>query len=83
MFTGFRLMLVLLGLGLFKPATKYASGHPLARLQSRQYRAKKIMVRKLWIATGFIMLLFPQTYFIVTLGLFTTFLAFTILDESC
>ncbi len=83
MFTGFRLVRVLLGLSLFRAAIKYDAGHPLARLQSRQYRAKKSLVHKLWVTAGLIMLLFPQAYFMVTLGLFTTFLAFTILDESC
>ncbi len=56
--------------------------HPSARLLSKRYRAKKRIVRGLWIATGLMMLSFPLLPFMVTLGLFTTFLSFSILDES-
>jgi hypothetical protein len=52
------------------------------RMRSARYLAKKKIVRGLWIATGMLMLAFPLTHFIVTLGLFTTFLSFTILDET-
>lgn len=82
MFTGLRLVLILLGLALHRPAAKLETNHPLARLQTARYRAKRKIVRGLWIATGLLMLAFPLTHFIVTLGLFTTFLSFTILDEA-
>ncbi|WP_143821178.1 hypothetical protein [Motiliproteus sp. MSK22-1] len=55
------------------------SGH---RTLSKRYREKKKIVRNIWIAAGFLMVSFPLPSFIVTLGLFTTFLSFTILDES-
>lgn len=47
-----------------------------------RYQAKKKIVRGLWIACGAMMIAFPITHFVITLGLFTTFLSFTILDES-
>ncbi|WP_421862417.1 hypothetical protein [Motiliproteus sp.] len=53
-----------------------------ASTKTPRYRAKKKIVRALWIACGILMLVFPITHFIITLGLFTTFLSFTILDES-
>ncbi|MEH6650141.1 MAG: hypothetical protein V7707_08980 [Motiliproteus sp.] len=59
-----------------------SSDHPLMRMRTTRYRAKKKIVRGLWIATGILMLAFPMVHFIVTLGLFTTFLSFTILDEA-
>lgn len=83
MFTGLRLLLLLLSLGVQRSAIEHDSCHPQRRLQSPQYRQKKRVVRGLWIATGLLMLIFPLAHFMVTLGLFTTFLAFTILDESC
>lgn len=46
------------------------------------YKAKKGIVRGLWIASGIVMLTFPILPFMLTLGLFTTFLSFTILDET-
>jgi len=56
--------------------------HPRQRLLSKNYKAKKRIVRGIWIATGLLMIGFPLPPFMVTLGLFTTFLSFTILDES-
>tara|TARA_R110002094_G_scaffold11074_3_gene20959 strand:- start:495 stop:746 length:252 start_codon:yes stop_codon:yes gene_type:complete len=83
MFTGFRLALILLSLSLHRPTSADNPNHPLARLRTPKYRAKIKIVRGLWVAAGLLMLLFPLTHFIVTLGLFTTFLSFTILDEAC
>ncbi len=56
--------------------------HPLHRLQGKRYQDKKQIVKVLWIAAGTLMLIYPLLPFIVTLGLFTTFISFTILDES-
>ncbi|MCW8885834.1 MAG: hypothetical protein OQK12_11350 [Motiliproteus sp.] len=56
--------------------------HPQGRMTTKRYLAKKQVVKSLWIATGTLMLIYPIVPFIVTLGLFTTFLSFTILDES-
>ncbi len=56
--------------------------HPYRRLFTPRYLARKKIVRGIWIATGSMMLIFPQLPFVITLGLFTTFLSFSILDES-
>lgn len=53
-----------------------------AGVQARRHARKKQLVRTLWFASGLMMLAFPVTQFVVTLGLFTTFLSFTILDET-
>ncbi len=50
--------------------------------KTARYRNKKRIVKGLWIASGLMMLSYPLLSFMVTLGLFTTFLSFTILDES-
>ncbi|WP_210394968.1 hypothetical protein [Motiliproteus sediminis] len=55
---------------------------PHAGVHARRYDRKKRVVRGLWFASGLMMLAFPITQFVVTLGLFTTFLSFTILDET-
>ena len=52
------------------------------RAQEPGYSAKKKIVKSLWIVSGMIMLSFPQLPMIITLGLLTTFLSFTILDET-
>ena len=82
MFTGLKLILQLIGLTLGQSSNELDPAHPLMRMQSARYRDKKKVVRGLWIATGVLMLAFPLSHFIVTLGLFTTFLSFTILDEA-
>ena len=56
--------------------------HPYKRKFTKRYKAKKQVVKGLWIATGLLMIIYPLIPFIVTLGLFTTFLSFSILDES-
>lgn len=56
--------------------------HPSQRRLTSSYRRKQKTVKVLWIATGLMMMAYPLVHFIVTLGLFTTFLSFTILDES-
>lgn len=53
-----------------------------AKKNSAKYRAKKNIVRSLWIASGLMMLSFPLLPFMAALGLLTTFIAFTILDET-
>ena len=81
MLRGSLLLLQWLGLMLFRrPVTDETS--PQASSARRRYRRKKHIVKGLWFASGLMMLAFPITHFIVTLGLFTTFLSFTILDES-
>ncbi|MEH6625359.1 MAG: hypothetical protein V7739_02865 [Motiliproteus sp.] len=56
--------------------------HAYRRLFTKAYKAKKQIVKGLWIATGLLMIAYPLLPFMVTLGLFTTFLSFSILDES-
>ena len=56
--------------------------HPYQRMLTKSYLEKKKIVRSIWIAAGLLMVGFPLPPFIVTLALFTTFLSFTILDES-
>lgn len=53
-----------------------------ASLSARRNRRKRRLVRGLWLAYGVALVLFPVAHFVVTLGLFTTFLSFTILDET-
>ena len=52
------------------------------RRQTSHYLARKRKVKTLWIIAGIIMTLHPKIYFIVLVGLLTTFLSFAILDES-
>lgn len=82
MLTGFKLILLLVVLRLKYGATERPLSHPLNRMRTPQYRAKKKVVRGLWIAAGALMLAYPLAHFIVTLGLFTAFLSFSILDEA-
>jgi len=55
---------------------------PKGRRTSLAYRAKKRIVRDIWIGTALLMLLLPHPGAVATLALFTTFLSFTILDET-
>ncbi len=82
MYPGMKLLLMLLTIWLRQGPNERPPSHPLMRMRSARYHAKKKIVRGLWIATGMLMLAFPLSHFIVTLGLFTTFLSFTILDEA-
>jgi len=52
------------------------------RRDSRKYRAKRHMVRDLWIATGSLMLLLPHPAAICGAALLATFVSFMILDET-
>lgn len=70
--------LYLLPLLLFRAANQYQQ----QRMKEPAYLAKKKIVKTLWIVSGFIMLSFPQLPMIITLSLLTTFLSFTILDET-
>ena len=82
MFTGVKLLITWWMLVFSSNAANRSSDHPLMRMRTNRYLAKKKIVRGLWIATGILMLAYPLSHFIVTLGLFTTFLSFTILDET-
>ncbi len=77
MILGFRILALLLCPGWFNRQQPVAD-----HTRSPRYQAKKRIVKGIWIASGLMMLAYPLLPFIVTLGLFTTFLSFTILDES-
>lgn len=81
MLRGCQLLLQWLGLQLFKRPVDDETD-PQAGQESRRYQRKKQLVKGIWFASAVMMLLFPVAHFMVTLGLFTTFLSFTILDES-
>lgn len=56
--------------------------HFYRRTFTRKYRRKRQLVKNLWIASGLVMLAYPLVPFIASLGLFMTFISFSILDES-
>ena len=82
MFTGLRLLAQAAAILLQPRSLDPNRHHPFERLRTSRYRAKKRVVRGLWIACGILMLAYPISHFIITLALFTTFLSFTILDET-
>jgi len=55
--------------------------HPHLRRQTERYKRKKRLVRDLWLISGVVMLHLPVNM-ILALALATTFLSFTILDET-
>ncbi len=55
---------------------------PTDRRHTRRYRAKKRIVRDLWIGVGLTMLAVPHIGAVIILGLMGTFLGFAILDET-
>ena len=56
--------------------------HFYRRCFTRRYKAKRRVVRDVWLGSGCMMLLYPVLPFILALGLATTLLAFIILDET-
>lgn len=52
------------------------------RRGSRRYRAKRHLVRDLWLATSLLMLALPHPAAICVAALFATFVSFMILDET-
>lgn len=56
--------------------------HSHRRRFTAAYRRKREIVKSLWIASGLVMLAFPLLPLIVGLSLFTTFMAFVVLDET-
>ena len=56
--------------------------HPHLRRFTPKYRAKKKLVKHIWIASACLMLWHPVIYFLISLMLATTFLSFIILDET-
>ncbi|WP_426414920.1 hypothetical protein [Aestuariirhabdus sp. LZHN29] len=58
------------------------ANHFYRRTFTRRYRAKRRIVRALWIVAGVLMLCNPALPFIILIGLPTTLLGFAILDET-
>ena len=58
------------------------AGHFYRRRFTRRYRAKKRVVRDVWLGSGCVMLLIPVLPFMLALGLATILLSFVILDET-
>ena len=56
--------------------------HPFFRRYSETYRKKRDIVKNFWIVSGCLMLIIAQLYAVVALALFTTFLSFSVLDET-
>lgn len=52
------------------------------RRASPRYRAKRGLVRDVWIGVGIVMLLLPDPAAIGALALLATFVSFMILDET-
>ena len=56
--------------------------HFYRRCFTRRHRAKRRVVRDVWLGTGCMMFLHPVLPFILTLGLATILLSFVVLDET-
>ena len=56
--------------------------HYYRRCFTQRHRAKRRVVRDIWLGSGCVMLLYPVLSFMLALGLATTLLAFVILDET-
>ena len=56
--------------------------HHSRRRLTRQYKAKKAIVRNVWIAACSLMLVNPVLPMLLVIALPTTFLSFMILDET-
>jgi len=57
-------------------------GSPHRRRYTAKYRRKRCLVKNLWIGAGLLVLLHPTLAMLMVVGLATTFLAFTVLDET-
>ena len=49
---------------------------------TRKYQQKQRIVRSLWFSVLLVMLAFPILWFVIAAAMFTTFVSFTILDET-
>ncbi|MGI1670556.1 MAG: hypothetical protein K6L74_09565 [Neptuniibacter sp.] len=56
--------------------------HFYRRFFTKKHRAKRSKAKQLWIGMLLLMLLFPSPPLIVSMLLFTTFLTFSLMDES-
>lgn len=55
---------------------------PHRRRFTAAYRRKRAVVKKIWAGAGLIVLMHPTVATLIIVGLFTTFLSFTVLDET-
>lgn len=56
--------------------------HAHGRRLTTAYKKRQGLVKNIWIISGFSMLVIPALPWMAALSLFTTFLSFTILDET-
>lgn len=49
---------------------------------TENYQKKRRVVRSLWFSAALMMLAFPFAHLVVVIALFTTFISFSILDET-
>ena len=56
--------------------------HFYRRMFTKKHQKKRSAVKLLWIAMCCIWLVFPYPFLVISSGLFTTFLAFSLMDES-
>ncbi|BFM16201.1 hypothetical protein R50073_23840 [Maricurvus nonylphenolicus] len=61
---------------------KPQSDHFHRRRFTKKYRKKVQIVKSLWISSGIVMLAFPLLPVTIGIGLLTTFISFSILDET-
>ncbi|MGY8871802.1 MAG: hypothetical protein ACKVJE_15295 [Pseudomonadales bacterium] len=58
------------------------SQHFYRRQFTKSYQRKRLIVRRLWVCSAFLVLLFPTMAFASIVVLLSTFLSFCLLDET-
>ncbi|WP_293267797.1 hypothetical protein [Neptunomonas sp.] len=58
------------------------STHFYRRQFTKSYQRKRLIVRRLWLCSIFLILLFPSMVFASVVGLLSTFISFCLLDET-
>lgn len=58
------------------------SQHFYRRQFTKSYQRKRVLVRRLWICSGILILIFPTIAFAAVISLFSIFLSFCVLDET-
>ncbi len=56
--------------------------HFYRRLFTEKHRAKRKAVKYIWLSAASLLILFPSVPLMVFIGLLSTFLSFSLLDES-
>ena len=57
-------------------------GHPYYRRNFSMYKKKQNFVKSLWLAALIAIAAFPYIHIIIPVSLFTTFISFSVLDET-